>query len=145
MHRYGCKHIRKKLKPKIGTEFVLKNSTFRKKNGHLGNLRHDLSVNCWTSGLECQRNDCNAFVGLPNEILLLIISKLDGYSLKNIRKSCRKLHFLTDNLIGYVLLYQYTLFIILCIQSFFKYFLAHFLHTLQVSCASFFFVFLTFN
>ena len=67
-------------------------------------MRHDLSSNSWTSGFGVDRNlknEKSSLDNLPNEVLFLIISKLDGYSLKSIRKTSKKFLNLTDNLVGY--------------------------------------------
>ena len=88
MHRLGCQFIRRRYKPKSG------------------NLRHDLSLNCWTRSIPLPRPGRYSKVEpfslnqLPTEILHTIIRHLDAYSLKNLRKTSSRLYEIVDDFIG---------------------------------------------
>ena len=72
---------------------------------HSGNLRHDLSVNCWTSSQQIKRQRhpevATFLTDLPNEILFHVMSNLDNHALKNVRKTSKKLFYLTETFVGY--------------------------------------------
>ena len=77
-------------------------------NAILGNLRHDLSVNSWTSSQPIKRQRHNGIsetapilTDLPNETIFHIMSNLDAHALKNIRKASKKLFYLTETFVGY--------------------------------------------
>ena len=69
-----------------------------------GNLRHDLSVNGWTSSQQIKRQrhseTAPILTDLPNETLFHIMSNLDAHALKNVRKASKKLFYLTETFVG---------------------------------------------
>ena len=82
-------------------------------NAILGNLRHDLSVNSWTSSQPIKRQRHNGIseaapilTDLPNETIFHIMSNLDAHALKNIRKASKKLFYLTETFVGYEIRYN---------------------------------------
>ena len=87
MHRLGCQFIRRRYVPKKG------------------NLRHDLSLNCWARSIPLPRPSRYSKVEpfslnqLPTEVLHNIIKNLDAYSLKSLRKTSLRLHDIVDDFI----------------------------------------------
>jgi len=113
MHRFGCKFIRQKFKPKNGNsklQYFRREGIFNLQDCNIvisGNLRHDLSVNGWTSSQQIKRQrhseTAPILTDLPNETLFHIMSNLDAHALKNIRKASKKLFYLTETFVGYEL------------------------------------------
>ena len=81
MHRHGCTFSRRRFKPRMG------------------NLRHDLAVNCWTRTAPLPRRDSFPLNELPTEVVHMIARRLDGYSMKSLRRSCSRMFHIMDDFI----------------------------------------------